>query len=122
MNKLRLGVVDRMQPGCAWEMRRHLSQTQGEGFGKWLASEDRGRFLIVDLDADTMEEWLCNVPDEAALIEELSLRVALFLKQHEPGSCDITIEQVATPDIKRKVNRLVAEIDALVKTGKPPPE
>lgn len=117
MPNFHIVIADRQLTTVVRDLRECLTEREGEHFGRWMASAATGRFVIITPGAQTLAEWLWNLPDETALIAEVSRRIVEFLQwtRRLPGSSDITVETEATPDVQAKMRQLVAEFQQLTK-------
>jgi hypothetical protein len=67
-------VVDRDLPDSAFRIRQDFSAVLGKGFGRWISSRERGRFLLIQLPASSSAEAMVNLDTEAQLIDAIADR------------------------------------------------
>jgi hypothetical protein len=97
-------ITDRECPGAQFAIRRHLVDELGVGFGRWLASPERGRFLAYTLPCPPGQDPLDNARSVSELVE-------LVVEKYLAGCRDFVV--FATPDVESRVTRLLDEIQAI---------
>jgi hypothetical protein len=114
-------VADRSLDSVRWKLRRQLGDVReaGPAFAKWLADSARGRFLIIDNAAQSIETMLISVADEKALIEELGRRFLETFKENQKSDTDteFVVESHTTSAVRQTLDRMVYEIRTILATG-----
>lgn len=117
---LTIAVCDRELEGEEWFIRRQFGELLGPGFGKWLASPERGRFLVVTLPAEGMEEIFQSVADEESVIRLVAWargrQVAEAIKARLV--VDFNMQLGVPPPLEAKLRQLISEIEELARGGK----
>jgi hypothetical protein len=121
---LTLMIGDRTVPGLAWTLRRSMAEHAGTGFGKWLASSQSGRFIVIVFDsiATDMRDPTCryreflNLENEDELLSYIRECVSdLRMRARDTGveavNCALNCDDVA-PEVKARIERLLSDFDA----------
>lgn len=108
-------VYDRELEDKAWLIRRQWGELLGPGLGKWLASPERGRFLVVTLPAEGMEEIFQSVADEQAVIDLVAgARVNQLIESRKARvAADFNLHPGVAPPLEAKLRQLIREIEEL---------
>ena len=106
-------IADRRQPDAEAEIRRVFTELIDASFGKWLASQERGRFLVVTLPALTMGDMFVSAATEDELVEVIGQK---FLDHARAigVSAPFHLHAWVEPPLLAKLRRMAEEIHALV--------
>jgi hypothetical protein len=89
---------------CAWSLRRVLTEDINAGFAKWVASADRGRFLVLaPIPGSTIEEIFVFIDDVDELLRHVSEKTRTF-SMVERRNPDVGI--MVTPDLFERFKAL----------------
>lgn len=88
---------------CAWSLRKMLSEIADKGFAKWVASPDRGRFIVMSLaDGFDAEQAFSFSTDEDELID------LVFRRFDEMPAGGRHLNLLVTPELHRRFDEALA--------------